>query len=82
MVGSTNNGGRRINKLEKSDAVQDTKLDTLVKDVGEVRDMLKLALPQIIRNEERISASRAWITRLWTLGVALLLLGAKAAFFN
>ena len=75
------NGGKRINSLERSDAAQDAILGRVEGRVDKIYDMLEKALPQIVRNEERIRANRVWVGRLWTLGIALLLLGAKAAFF-
>ena len=81
MPDNNGNGGKRMNKLEQKDAVQDVKLDLLVKQSGEIHGMLAEALPQVVRNEERIKASQAWITALW--GVDLLLLAAiiKVKFF-
>ena len=82
MPSNQNNGGKRINKLEQSNAVQDTKLDMLIKQVGETHSMLSKALPQIIRNEERICSHSTWLKALWGIGIAIAVLGIKAAFFR
>jgi len=91
MTFDPNNGGKRINKLEQSDAVQDTKLDIIVKQVSELHDMVQTAFgvdgfcvrhqKMVIRHDERISNTEKWIRTLWGVAVAVLLLGAKAAFF-
>ena len=86
------NGGKRINKLEQSDAVQDTKLDLLVKQVSELHDMMMSSFgidgfcvkhqKMVIRHDERITSTEKWIRTLWGVAVAILLLGAKAAFWS
>ena len=85
------NGGKRINKLEQSDAVQDTKLDLIVTQIAEMHAMMQTAFgvggfcvkhqQTVIRHDERISSTEKWIRTLWGVAVAMLLLGAKAAFF-
>ena len=81
MSNDPTNGGKRINNLERKDAVHDTLLDMLVKQSKSTHDMVERALPQIIRNEERICSNRSWIKALWTIAAGLLGLGIKVAFF-
>ena len=85
------NGGKRINKLEQSDAVQDTKLDLLVTQVRELHDMMNNSFGAngfcvrhqklVIRHDEQIKSNSKWIKAMWGLGAALLIIGFKAAFF-
>ena len=85
------NGGKRINKLEQSDAVQDTKLDYLVEQVRELHDMMQKSFGSdgfcvknqllVTRHDERISSTEKWIKTLWGVAVAVLLLAVKAAFW-
>ena len=82
MATDPTNGGKRIGKLETKDAVQDTVLVQLVKQAGETHGMVSKMLPMVIRNEERICNNRVWIKALWGLGVAIAILGIKAAFFS
>ena len=75
------NGGKRIGKLEVSDGIQDTKLDMLIKQSKSTHDMLVKVLPQIVRNEERISSNRSWIKAMWTVAVTSIIAAIKVIFF-
>ena len=81
MVNDPTNGGKRINKLETDNAVQDTMITLLVNQTREIHEMLTAALPQIIRHEECVKSNRDWIRALWAIAIALSVVAVKAAFF-
>ena len=81
MADDPTNGGRRINKLEQDTAVQDVKIDLLIRQTREIHDMLAKALPKVIRNETCIQSNKDWIRAIWAVVIALGVVAVKAAFF-
>ena len=85
------NGGRRINKLEVTDAEHTTQIALMSLRIDEIHRLLTdyfgpngfcvTHQKKVEANVERIESNRSWIKAMWGLAVVILGMTIKAAFF-
>ena len=91
MATDPTNGGKRISKLEVTDAEHGTKISLIERRVNEIHTLLTDYFgpdgfcvqhqKRMARIDEQVGSNRGWIKALWAVAIVLGVAAVKAAFF-